>query len=372
MDSVLIKTSIKNEKYIIDKIIRYKINIINSYEKNGFLYIKLFENDYEKICAYDYFKEVTFVKYYGFNGLKKTFCSHLEEIIIALLIFLLMFLSKFIIISVNIHTSDENLKSIVKYYLMDNKIDNFTLKKSYKKLNIIKSNLLEKYSDSIEWVEISKNGYDYDIYLIKRKIDKKKDNSNDRCNYIAKKSGTITSVIAKTGVIMVQENNYVTTGDILISGSIIYNEELKDEVCATGKVMGEVWYKVDIEYPLIKRTKVPSNKKNYNLSFSLLNKKYKIFKDKYNHNKNIIHIGFKHFGFDIIKNYKTTDKKTTYTEKKATILALEKAKSSVLLKLPKGSKILSENILKKSINNDKIYLEVLITSEEELGVVEKY
>ena len=36
------------------------------------------------------------------------------------------------------------------------------------------------------------------------------------------------------------------------------------------------------------------------------------------------------------------------------------------------SKIISQNILKKYVKNDTIYLKVLITVEEELGVVERY
>lgn len=49
---------------------------------------------------------------------------------------------------------------------------------------------------------------------------------------------------------MVEPNTYVNKGDVIISGAITKDEEVKKYVHAKGKVYAEVWYDVSIEFPL--------------------------------------------------------------------------------------------------------------------------
>lgn len=282
-----------------------------------------------------------------------------------------MFLSNNLILKVNVHVNDINLNQKIVYYLMDNKIKNMSLKKSHLTLKNVKKNLLEKYKNEIEWIEITPNGYEYDVKLIERKKSNIK-KSHERCNYVSRKSGTITRIKATKGVLLVQENNYVNQGDILISGNVVYNDELKSEVCANGKIYGEVWYEVTISYPMKKETIIKGKNKFYNISINLFGKKYTIFKNKYHSVEKLKQIGNDDFGIDVLVSSKNKKKKTIISEKEATKLALEKALKNIQLKTHNKSKILSQNILKKYINNGTIYMKVLITSEEELGVVESY
>ena len=369
--SILIKFSLIHNKYIINKIIKNNINIINSYEKNKFIYIELSINDYEKLKVLDYKKVIQVVSYKGIINLKYILKNSIEKIIVSLIIIILLYLSNFLIININIHTSDKNLKNLINYYLIDNKINSFSIKKGYNKLNIIKEKILDKYRDKIEWIEIVNKGYSYDVYVIKRKQNRF-NIDNNRCHYIARKSGTITSIVAQKGVLLVQENNYVSAGDILISGDIIYNDELKKEVCATGVIKGEVWYKVNVSYPLVINKKVKNNNVHYNFNLIIFNKKFKILNSKYNEEKEVKKIGNKSLGIIVSKSWNNKYKKVTYTEKEAANKALNIAKNKLLIKLPKNSQIISQNILKKYINNGKIYIEVLLTAEEEIGVVENY
>lgn len=369
--SVQLKCDMLHYNYIVKKIFQSDIEILNSYIKNNEYYFAVYEEDYIKLSKLDYKKVIVFVNYIGIYNLYNYIKNNLIYFVVTFLIVTLLFLSNYLIVRVNIHTNNMNINLKIKYFLIDNKIDNFKIKKDFKSLNKIKNNILKKYNNDIEWIEIAPHGYTYDIFIIERKKNVVKKDS-DRCNYVANKSGTITKIKATKGMLLVQENNYVNQGDVLISGEVIYNDELKAEVCASGKILGEVWYEVDVSYPLKRTYSISSANKFYNLSFYILNKNYIIFKNKYRDYEKIRKYGNKTFGINIITSAKSNKKIQHIDEKYAIDLALKKANKYIQLKSHNKSKILSQNILKKSINNDTIYMKVLITSEEELGVVESY
>ena len=254
---------------------------------------------------------------------------------------------------------------------MDENIHSLSKSKSFQKLNVVKNKILNRYKDEIEWIEISKHGYKYDVSIIKRK--KSNNNVNyTKCNYVARKSGTVRSIKVNKGVLNISENNYVNAGDILISGDIIYNEELKASVCASGTITGEVWYKVNVTYPLKRKITISKKTKSYNLLLNLFNKKYVLLKNNTDDKKELFKLGNDFFGISLINNIKKIKKNNKYKPEEAEKSALELAKKRLKRKLPQKSHIISENILKKYINNDKIDLEVLIAVEEELGVIENY
>ena len=230
---------------------------------------------------------------------------------------------------------------------------------------------MNKYINDIDWVEITKNGYRYNVDIIKRE-EKHYNSENNFCNYIAVKSGTVKSIIVRKGVLQVSENNYVNKGDILINGEIIYNEELKKNICASGKITGETWYKVNVSYPLTRTIIKTKNSGMYNVKLSFLDKNYLLLKDKYKEPKNIFKIGGNFLGLTITKSKIKYYKTIRYNLDEAENKALNIARKKVLLKARNNSRILSENTLKKNANNGKMDIEVLFTIEEELGVVENY
>lgn len=365
------KCCIKDYNYVLKKILDSNICIIDSSYKNKEYYFTTYEEDYNYLLESDYKKVIIYVGYKGLENIIDVIKKNVLYFIITVVIVCIIFLSNLFIIKINVHTNDLNLKRKITYFLADNNLKNFSLKKSYKRLSSIKNNLLNKYKSDIEWIEITPNGYEYNVYIIERKKDSFS-KSNERCNYVAKKSATITKIKARKGVLMVQQNNYVQKGDILISGDIIYNDELKKEVCASGKIYGEVWYEVDVSYPLLETSSKENKNKFYNISINLFNKEYKFLKNKYNEQTTIKKIGNDIFGINLISSSKKYEHSKKISETEATKLALKKTAKSIYLKTNNKSQILSQNILKKYVKNDTIYMKVLITVEEEIGVVERY
>jgi len=372
MNKIIIVSYPKSEAYYIDtKIVKFDIHFLKKYEKENKIFLKIYEEEFHNLYKYDYKHVLVFEKSTSIKGLTDIFLNNTNLFITSIIIMALLFLSNMIILDVNVHTSDVRIKRLVTYKLIDFNVHSFSFKKSSRKINMIKDYIKNKYSSDIEWIEITPHGYTYDIDVIKKQI-KKPLSTNDKCNYVARKSGNIKSIKVRKGVLLVQENNYVKAGDVLISGSVIYNDELKSELCASGYITGEVWYKVDLSYPLYENKMVPSKEKQYNFRINLLNKSIKIFNDKYKQDMNIKKIGNSIFGITFYKTYNLRKKTKKLSTKKALEKALKNARKNVLVKLPKSSKIISQNVLKKYIKNDKIYIEVLVTTEEEIGVVENY
>ena len=71
----------------------------------------------------------------------------------------------------------------------------------------------------------------------------KKNNKN--CHIVALRDGVITSIKVNTGQRNVELQELVHKGDILISGDIMFNEEIKKQVCASGEILANTWYKIN-------------------------------------------------------------------------------------------------------------------------------
>lgn len=360
-----------NDNYVLKKMmsLNLEFHVVKSTLHRK--YIKIKYEEFLILEKYDYKKVVKYERTIGIYAVKEYTKKNIAKFTVTLLIILNIYLSSFLIIKVNIKTDDQNLKYKINSILMDENVEPISIKKDFSRIDKIKKELLMKFNSELEWIEIEKKGYMYNIYLIKRK-NVSNNKKNNRCNYVAKKSGNIKSIIAHSGVLLVQENNYVNAGDILISGEIIYNEEIKNNVCASGYITAEVWYKVNTSYPLRKTRYYYDKYPFYNVTFNLFGKQIKMFKPKYNYEKTVKKIGNNNIGIMVKKSYRKRHKKIQYSVDVATKKAIKFGEKSLMRKLPRNSKIISENILKKEQKNDKILIELLVAVEEEIGVVENY
>lgn len=68
-------------------------------------------------------------------------------------------------------------------------------------------------------------------------------------------SAILKKIVADSGVIVKMKDDYVKPGDVVISGKIYKNDELMDLVKASGKIYGEVWYNVRVEFPIALESK---------------------------------------------------------------------------------------------------------------------
>ena len=89
--------------------------------------------------------------------------------------------------------------------------------------------------------------------------------------------------------IVTREIKDLPEGDILINGLIHNKETIVSKTCATGKIFGEVWYKVVVEYPLkYNEEKITNDVKNtYSIKF--LNNKISLYNKYFTTKKSILY-----------------------------------------------------------------------------------
>ncbi|MBP3635244.1 MAG: sporulation protein YqfD [Bacilli bacterium] len=370
MNSYLI---IKVEGRNIPKFLhRCKNNNINILNMNNISHkeviIKINQKDYDKLLKIRSIYKLTIINNEGYLKFKELFNKNKILIIISFIgIIFLIFLSNTIFDIDIISTNNELNQKIIKE-LQNYGIKKYSLKKGYKNIENIKKKLKEKYNDNIEWIEITSIGTKYEIKIVERKINNSIQN-NEYTNIVAKKSGVIRKIYAENGMKAVDLNTYVNKGDIIISGSIIKDEKVKEYVHAKGKVYAEVWYNVSINFPLEYTEKVYTNNKSKGLYIKIGNKY--ISKSKYDNfeRKSIKSIKNRLIPFEIgietqsevkIKNDK-------YTEKEAKTKAIERVKEKILQSLDNDEYILQEKTLNFTSKGSKIVLNMFVSCYEEIG-----
>ena len=202
--------------------------------------------------------------------------------------------------------------------------------------------------------------------------------SDKVCDLVATKSGIISNILVSNGEIKVNINDYVKEGDSLVSGIITYNEENKRYTCASGRIFATTWYTASVSIPLEYKEYVETGKVKYNIVWEADENKKRILRNRFptfnSSLKNIFHI----FDFNLyIEMQKETEEITkTYTENEALEVGINKAIESIKVTLGEYDEIIDKKVLKKSVNNITMDIEVfiivneLISTEKEITIEE--
>ncbi|WP_240376590.1 sporulation protein YqfD [Bacillus piscicola] len=111
----------------------------------------------------------------------------------------------------------------------------------------IQKEILDK-TDGVTWIGVERKGTAYYLNVAEQSLPEEKETPSPR-HIISKKTAVVQSIYAEKGQVVVQENDLVKKGDLLISGFIGKGENAK-AVPASGKVLGETWYKTTVELPI--------------------------------------------------------------------------------------------------------------------------
>ena len=367
MIDILINT--KSPYKTIKYLNKLNINIYNiNYHNNG-ITLKIALRDLNKVDKYYRYK---IIKQYGNKEIINYFKINIIPTLYLISILTLIILFTKITLNIEVITENTKLRNHITNELYKQNITKYTIIKSNKEIQSIKETILNNNKDILEWINIERIGMKY-IINIEPKITKNKQEQPQYCNIISTKDSIITKVITHKGTELVDINDHVSKDQILISGNIIYNDEIKKQVCANGIVYGTTWYTVDISIPTAKEIITKLDKYRYNIILKYNNKTKKLLKDKYKDyitsNKRIINI----FGIEIYIQKETKVKKETIpnTKKEIDILIDNKLKETLSHTLKGEYKIIKQNTLKKYINNSKIELEIFIVAEEQISTISK-
>lgn len=369
--SIKIKVTGRNINNFLKRLINNNINIekvIPISHKEIDLIINY--QDLDKVLKLKTIYNIKIVRYYGKLRIIKRIKKDIFILSSLLISLLLIYTLSNIIFKIEVIHSNNNIIKLVTKELEDNGIKKYKFVKNYQEIEKIKKKILEENKDTLEWLEIIREGTKYTIRVEERIINNKP-KDNKIYNIVASKNAVIKNIYAESGEKVRSINTYVKKGDIIISSDITLPNNEKISKTASGKVQGEVWYNINIEYPYqYHEIKYTGNKKKV-LVLNLLNKrisffdfhKYKTFNRniKYIFNNNITPISLIYED-----EYETNIINEVYDYNTAREKAITKVKDKILEKYPNIKDITNIKIIKEEDKKNKISLNLFVTCLEDI------
>ena len=355
MDKYKISIRGKNVKYILERIINLKIDLLNiDYIDNSNLNIIIYSKDYKKIKKIKTTYKIKIINKYGLIHIKEILNTNKLLLILLNFSIIILFILSNIIFNIQVIHEDKNIRNIIYKELNNFNIKKYKFKKN-NKLKELKEYILNKYPNDIEWLEIESIGTSYIVRVKERKINIKKENTPIR-NIVSLKNAIIRSVDIKKGVLVRDRGSYVKKGEVIIRSEIKLNANVIEKINTEGTIYGEVWYKARIEYPYhIKE--ITNKKKMKALVFKFFNKEKILFKDLKNYkilDKSILPISFK---IQDIENYSVQEEVLTCST--ASLNAIKYLKNKI-------KNIEELKILNTTCYYDKVSLEIFYTTIENI------
>lgn len=354
-----------NIKLFIKKCISYNIDLYEIKYEEDYILVTIKESDYERVKKLNYYSKIVKYKTLGKKHFLLLLRHNLYNIILLIFFISLITFYSNIIVSVEIKHENKEMIKKIDTLLGDKKIKRFTLSKNNQELNNISDQILAENRDFLDFISITKTGMKY-IVNVEERIIKTEEETKERCHIIAKKAGVITGIEAKKGITIVEKGNLVKPGDILISGEVILNEEVKDNICASGTIWANTWYKVNIKYPktLIETEFTKREKVNVKVYDRYLKKRlYENYEETI-----MLKIG----NLRLVKQKEFIEKETKLSDDETRKKAIEAAENKILEKIGHNNTIIDKKVLKETINDSTIELELFISVNESIGEMTEY
>lgn len=365
-----IKITGKDPKYFLRHLIVKKIKLYNIVEDHDGISLTVDEVDYAKILKMKTSYNIKIVNRFGVAKLRYLLLKYKYILFFLFLTLGLMIILSHFIFFIDVIHSKEEMRELVENDLKEFGISKYKFRVSYAKKEEIRNKILEKEKDKIEWLEIDRIGTRYIVNVEERLI---KDNKvdNEVRDIVAKKDAMILNIEAETGEIVRKKYEYVRKGDTIVSGTIKNKEDEVSKVKAEGKVYGEVWYSVTVELPKKYYEEKKTGKTSKALTLRIANKKISVPFSKDNRSyisedspileNNLIPIKLvletKHEIEIIDKEYNMDN-----SSSEAIKLATKKLED----RLDEQSMILSKKVLKKTLKNSKIIVEIFFKVRENI------
>ena len=369
--SIKIKVTGRNINNFLKRLINNNINIekvIPISHKEIDLIINY--QDLDKVLKLKTIYNIKIVRYYGKLRIIKRIKKDIFILSSLLISLLLIYTLSNVIFKVEVIHSNKNIIKLVTKELEDNGIKKYKFVKNYQEIEKIKNKILEENKDTLEWLEIIREGTKYTIRVEERIINNKP-KDNKIYNIVASKNAVIKNIYAESGEKIRSINTYVKKGDIIISSDITLPNNEKISKTASGKVQGEVWYNINIEYLYqYHEIKYTGNKKKV-LVLNLLNKRISFFDfHKYKtFNRNIKYIfnnSVTPISLIYEDEYETNIINEVYDYNTAKEKAITKAKDKILEKYPNIKDITNIKIIKEEDKKNKISLNLFVTCLEDI------
>ena len=368
MNKVKIKVYEKNNRFI-----NYLINNCICYDSLVFLNDSFILNvDYSDYKRLSRRYRVDIIKYYGKVGFIYFIRFHKYMIISFIISLIFLYLLSCTIFDIKVNTNNKNIEKLIISELKDNGIYRNKKKKNYEELSVIKKRILESNKNSLEWLEIKSKGCVYIVEVTPRIKNKKEEDNTSSSSIYASHNGVVKHINVISGTRIVDVNDYVHKGDLLISGNILKNDEVVGSINAKGNVYAEVWYIVNTSVPLEYYEYSRTGKIINHYYLDILGKKFTLI-GKYDSdntvNKTYTIIDKPYLIFKLYKERKIEYKnsKISLSKKEAYNKAIKYSEERIESTLKDDEYIISKKVLKKEAKYSKINIEVFFKIYKNIG-----
>ncbi len=361
----------KNPRRFLLRLAKNHINLLKlEYKGPEEYFVIIYYKDYEKVLKLNTTYEIHILEYGGFLKEKESFFKNKWIFLAILLALLLLFFLSKMIFKVEIITNDQDMRELLLLELKNYDIEKFHFQKSYQELETIKESILKNHHNELEWLEIESIGTTYRVRYEPRILTPKKETPPYR-HLVASKDAIIQKVESSTGQVLKNQNDYVKKGDIIVSGYVSLNGEIKKTVSATGTVYGETWYEVDVFYPFGYFEQVKTGKKKTVYVFEFFTHRIELFNfhpfyDKIYRSE--ILLEKRPIPIRLVRDFQeevhTTSSITTPEEakEKAILLATTKIENT----LSGDEKILKNRVIHEEVESDGVRLQVFFSVYEDI------
>lgn len=219
----------------------------------------------------------------------------------------------------------------------------------------------------ITWVGVELRGTTFHLQVVEKKEPEKPEEFGPR-HLVAKKEAVITKIYVEKGQKQVELHQHVQVGQLLVSGIIGKEGGQTEIVSAKGEVLGETWFKSNVELPIKSTFQVfnGNEKRKYSIKLGQIGipvwgyGKPKF--DQYETDETEHKIRF--LKWEIPVSFISTslkEKETVtriYSNEEAIEVAKEIARKDIKSKLTEDAKIKGENVLHQAIENGKVTLSI--------------
>lgn len=369
--SIKIKVSGRNVNNFIKKLIKNDIYIVKvipvSYNE---VYLIVDYNDLDRIYKIRTIYNIEIIDYYGKLKILKLLKKNIYLFSFLILGILLITILSNVIFSIEIIHSNSKIINLLYDELDNHGLRLYSFVKSYDEIELIEQDILEGNKDTLEWLEIIRDGTKYIVRVEERIINNNLDD-NKKYDIVASKNAVIKYISAVKGEKVRDINTYVKKGEVVVSSNITLPNNEKKEGTASGKVVGETWYNVDTEYPYFYNEILYTGNKKRVLVFNLINKRISFFDfDKYkSFDKNISYIfenSFVPISLFFEYQYETNVINDVYTYEEARNKAIELAKNKLFDKYKNIIDINKVIVVNEEDMTSKIKLSLFISCDEDI------
>jgi len=371
---VKVKIEGSNINSYLKRVIKKKIHIIRlipvSYRE---VHIILSWSEYKKLLNLKSIYDITILENLGSKKLEERLKANYLLLIFMLLGFALILMLSRIIFNIEIIHQDSEIRELLRQELKKYGVVKYTFKKDYDELENIEDKILEENKEKLEWVEISVYGTKYIVRIEERKLNDDEDDFQYQ-SIVSKKDAVLVRIDAVRGEKVKQVNEYVKVGDTVISGYIVKPDNSRILTKAEGTIYGEVWYEVDVDYPIVYQETNLTGKAKTVYALYFFGSRIGLFDfDKYRsfeyRSKTLVSSNLLDIRFVREEQYEAIIKDEVYTEDIAKVKAIDYIKDKLMKDNDDIVEIRDVKILKEDSDEDSVCFKLFVRVVEDIGEI---